>query len=72
MMKTIRTNLTFTFDDTHISEAGVKDRLDAALMSTFPDAGIDVHTRWVSELSDSPLFGAARHPMNRDEPKGGA
>jgi hypothetical protein len=63
-MKTIRTNVTFTFDEATVSEQAIKDRLEAALAMEFP-ADVDVHTRWVSQLSDSPLFGAAKHAREK-------
>jgi hypothetical protein len=46
------------FDESRLSEAEVKDRLDAIIESEFTDVA-DVHTRWISNLADSPLFGAA-------------
>jgi len=58
-MKTIRTHLTFTFDETKVTEQDIKDRLDVVLTDEFDDVD-DVDTRWVSELSDAPLFGAAK------------
>jgi hypothetical protein len=66
MEKMIRTHLTFTFDDTTITREQIVERLDAALVREFPD--VDVHTRWVTALADSPLFGAAKHARE----KGGA
>lgn len=61
-MRTIRSNLTFTFDPAKVSERDIKDRLDAVLLEAFGDDVDDVHTRWVEALADSPLFGAARQP----------
>jgi hypothetical protein len=63
MKHTIRTTLTFTFDDARVSAQGIKDRLDDILCDEFGD-GIDVHTRWVARLEDAPLFGAARQMAN--------
>ena len=56
-MRTIRTNLTFTFDEARVGEQAIKDRLDAVLDQEFADVD-DLHTRWVEKLSDSPLFGS--------------
>jgi hypothetical protein len=57
MTRTIRCTLTFTFDDRHITEAAIKDDLDHVLCETFP-LPVDVHTRWVSQVREAPLFGA--------------
>jgi hypothetical protein len=65
-MKTIRAHLTFTFDETKATREQIVDRLDAAIETAFPD--MDVHTRWIATLADSPLFGAAK----RAREKGGA
>lgn len=54
----IRTTLTFMFDAATVSVQDIKDRLDAALEAAFGD-DVDVHTRWVSTLSQAALFGAA-------------
>ena len=59
-MTMARATLTFQFDDTKITRETIVDRLDAALIETFPDDVVDVHTRWVSKLEDAPLFGAGR------------
>jgi hypothetical protein len=58
-MKVIRANLTFEFDETKVTEDDIKDRLDAILTDEF-GADVDIHTRWVTRLADSPLFAAAK------------
>ncbi len=59
-VKARRVNITFFFDDTKTSPEEIVDRLDRILMEEFSDLD-DVHTRWVAELADSPLFGAAKN-----------
>ena len=60
-MTAIRVNLTIEFDETTITADAIKDRLDDLLVQEFSDV-TDWHTRWVSDLSQSPLFGAAQQP----------
>lgn len=57
-----RVNITFTFDETKVSERALCDRLEALLLDGFSDIE-DWHARWVADLSDSPLFGAARRGL---------
>jgi hypothetical protein len=57
-MTTIRTHLTFTFDERKFMKEGIQDRLDDVLMNEFDGDVDDIHTRWYSRLSDAPLFGA--------------
>ncbi len=61
-MKVRRVNITFFFDDTKTSREEIVDRLDRILVEEFSDLD-DWHTRWVTELADSPLFGAANQPF---------
>lgn len=61
-MNVRRVNITFWFDETKVSDQELCDRLDALLVERFSDCE-DWHTRWVSKLSDSPLFGAHRQPL---------
>src|SRR5262245_18720260 len=62
----VRTNLTFWFDPTKISREDLVDRLDAVLVEQFHDVE-DWNARWVSDLSQSPLFGAAtKRPPRSD------
>ena len=58
-MKTIRTTLTFTFDESQVSEDTIKDRLDTLLVEAFDDVA-DWNARWVANLSDAPFFGAGK------------
>ncbi len=58
-MTAIRTNITFWFDEAAVSEAAIKDRLDELLVEHFGDCQ-DWHTRWYTDLADSPLFGAGK------------
>jgi hypothetical protein len=62
-MATIRTTLTFEFDDQKVTSESIKDRLDAILENR-PDAilekefapdrpHVDVDTRWVATLADA-------------------
>ena len=46
-MKTIRANLTFTFDEARVSERDIKNRLELILVDEFSDDVEDVHTGWV-------------------------
>lgn len=70
-MKTIRCQLTLTFDQTKVREAVVKNRLDELLARYFARIE-DWDLRWVAEREDAPLFGAARrdHLSNQQPAKG--
>ena len=65
MEKTIRANVSFTFDPGIIREQSIKDRLDLCIERAFP--GSDVHTRWVSEMAGSPQFGIAHIETERPD-----
>ena len=61
-VKAIRANVTFEFDERKVREADIQDRLDSLLCDEFVrDVAVeDFNVRWVSNVADSPLFGAAR------------
>jgi len=63
----MRATITVTFDAAVHDRRAITDRLDAAIVAACEvEPTFDVHTRWVAELSDAPLFGAAR----RDDEEG--
>lgn len=70
MEKIRRVNITFWFDDTKVSERELCDRLDALLVDRFSDLE-DWDTRWVSDLADSPVFGAALEKLPQRSEKEG-
>jgi len=58
LKKTIRCHLTVEFDPATVNESAVKARVDEALTNMLYGVD-DWNVRWVSELSEQPLFGAA-------------